>query len=64
MSEKNQSGFDRSKDERHRTAIDYMTERIKTHSEKQGKEMTDTSARKQATDLAHLVIRKDAEIGK
>lgn len=62
MSKANQSGtFDLSSDERHRAAIDYMTERIKSHAEKNGKEMTDSAARKQATDLAHLVIRKDAE---
>lgn len=57
MSEKNKPR--KINDDGHKEAIDYMTERIKDHNERQGKETTDAEARKRAVEIAHLVVRKD-----
>lgn len=47
-----------TQEERSREAIDYFTKEIKDHAEKGGKAMSETEARKAATDLANRAERK------
>ncbi len=51
-------------EERMRGATDKMTREIIEHRRKQGAEVTETSARKQASDLANSIHREDKEKGK
>lgn len=51
-------------EKRMRGAIDNMTRDIKEHNHKQGRDLSEHAARKQATDLANSIHREDQEKGK
>ena len=56
------AGFQRrskmTQEERSREAIDYFTGEIKSHAERAGREMSESEARRQATDLARRAERR------
>lgn len=48
----------KTRDERGRIAVDIMTKNIKEHSEKSGKQITESDARKQAQTIADRANRR------
>jgi hypothetical protein len=47
-----------TQEEKSRDAIDFFTKEFKEHAERQGKEISDDAARKEAVDLARRTERK------
>lgn len=56
MSDENKQ---RTRDERARNAVDIMTKHFVTHSEKQGRKMSDAEARKKAVEIAERALKRN-----